>query len=152
MTRLEECVSGALDHMVKHAEQVKANSAQQRTVHGFMRNSEQSTSAIDYRNATTAVQRKYTETEKALLTYQPYHPMSLTYFEPVNSSERYHWLRGLELSVPTALLKEHIGGSIGILAWLVRRDPEKMNTVGDEQELEEARAMIKPVLPQVRYL
>lgn len=61
--------------------------------------------APDVRGATNAVPLKFVEVDQALKAYAPYHPLSLTYFEPSNASERFFWLQQLRLSFPIALIK-----------------------------------------------
>jgi hypothetical protein len=103
-------------------------------------------SAPMYREATDAVKEKYTALDLQLSSLQPYHPLSLTPFEPIVRTERYEWLKGLNLSFPIAILRADVGGNIGTLAWALRRD----DSATDELTLlDDARQLIEPLIPQL---
>ena len=76
----------------------------------------------------------------------PYYPMSLTGYEPAVRTERFEYIRTLQLSFPCVLLKVDVGGTIGTLHWILRRDGPDTDDAG---QIEEARLMIKPIIPQV---
>lgn len=105
-------------------------------------------SGIDFREAVTAPPLKYMEIEKALKSLQPYHPLSLTYFEPTDRAERYRWLCGLQLSFPIALLKVAVGSTFGVLVWAMKRD-EDLIAVGDQEEISVAQSLVQPLVPKV---
>lgn len=105
-------------------------------------------SGIELRDASTSVHMKYVELDRALRAMQPYHPLSLSFYEPINGGDRYAWLKGLSLSFPMALLKVHVGGNFGVLVWALKRDSEYMET--DCEDIQDAMKLVLPVVPQVR--
>lgn len=108
------------------------------------------TAGIDFREATVKMHIKYANVDKAIRGgLQPYHPLSLTFYEPLDGQERFRWLRDLQLSVPVALLKVAVGAQVGILAWVMKRDPD-IAEIGDIEEVEAARVLIQPLIPRVR--
>lgn len=152
---LEKCLQDAIIQMEKDAAAHRAmqkGGLQQSSLFGIGRPTalthQLTAKGIETRSATWGVSLKYTEVERTLLSFQPYHPISLTFFEPVNSAERYHWLAGLQLSVPIAMIKAQVGGSLGTLVWILRRDQDEMEN-GDESALHEAQSLIQPLIPQV---
>lgn len=105
-------------------------------------------SGFEFREACRSVHMKYIGVEKALKGCQPYHPLSLSYFEPTNYSERYWWLKNISLSFPVALLKFAVGGTLGVLVWVLKRD-EAVMELGDHQEIEDAQNLVRPIVPRV---
>lgn len=114
---LSECLQGAMHHMQNHAARVQEHSRKQ--VQGSLTRAtlDVTSSGIDFHDATLSVHRRYTELEKVLRTYAEYSPLSLTFFEPANVSERFYWLQNLRLSFPVALVKVAIGGSDTSAHW-----------------------------------
>lgn len=150
LMKLHETLQATLTQMEKDAESKATR--MRASVQDTLRLCPQSTliKAVDLRDGTKAVSTKYIELDQALNAYQPYHPVSLTYFEPTSLTERFNWLQKLQLSHPTALLKVPVGGNLGTLAWVVKRDPTLMEHEGDELELGEARDLLRPMIPQVK--
>ena len=97
--------------------------------------------------ATSSVNMKYNELDMAVGSLQPYHPLSLTGFEPTSKNERYDFLMGLALSMPCAILKVDVGGAIGTLNWVLKRDVSLLDA--DSGQLEDARTLLQPVIPQI---
>lgn len=104
--------------------------------------------SVDACPATKAVHLKYVELERSLNAYPLYKPLSLTFYEPANSADRYRWFHDMQLSFPTALLKVAVGAPIGTLVWIVKRDVDTME-IGDEEEIQEALSAIQPLISQV---
>lgn len=99
-----------------------------------------------YRSKTAAVKEKYTSLNSAMGMVQTYKPISLANYEPLVRSERFEYVRQLELDVPIAILKVDVGGSIGTLYWVLRRESD---TADDGGEVQAARELIKPLIPNV---
>ena len=97
--------------------------------------------------ATDAVRPKYVELDGALKIMRPYYPLSLTPFEPVVQSERYEYIRTLQLSMPTVMLKAPVGGAIGTLHWIMWRETD--DDASDASEIEDARKLIQPLIPTI---
>lgn len=147
---LLESVQGVIDKLIKDASSKAARMATAIQLSVLARTTDVRR-ATDFRNATAVVKLKYSDLDKVVSGYQPYHPVSLSFFEPVNLSERYHWLMGLELSFPIALLKVAVGGSLGTLVWVVKRDESifGIEDGNDEDDLEDARRLLQPLVPKV---
>lgn len=145
-------MSGAL----KHLENQASAAAVARQTQGWLQQSlfqcsvDRLPAGIEYRAASTAMHVKYCEVDKAMRGLQPYHPLSLTFYEPTNHCERYRFLRDLMVSVPIALLKITVGGAFGVMVWAMKRDQD-MIAIGDIEEIEAARALVMPVVPRVQY-
>lgn len=152
MCALIECIQKAIHNLEACASNTRDRMRNQ--MQGSitaMRANTSGNKSIEFRDPVAAVQTRYTDLEKALQAYMPYHPLSLGVFEPANVSERFYWLQHLQLSCPIALLKAVVGGSLGILTWVVKRDADMVG-IGDLEEIEAARTLIEPLIPQVRVL
>lgn len=150
-TMFQESLQGMLDYMSTHAARVHAHSGSeamqakvQRTIFSTC---VRSAHIPEFRDATIAVHRRYTELDRALQAYSSYHPLSLTRFEPANSTERFYWLQQLQLSYPIALFKVPVGGALGVLVWVLKRDADSIRD-GDSEELQAARELVQPLIPQ----
>lgn len=102
------------------------------------------------RDRSTTVNMKYIEFEKALKAFRPYHPLSTTFFEPTNSSERFVWHRDLVLSFPIAIVRFPVGGSLGVLVWVMKRDEDEI-ALGDHEEIQSAMELVRPAIPNVSH-
>lgn len=153
LMELDVLLRKALQQMENQAATTSARMSQAASIHSlFHRSMEQMLPAgIEFRDANQAMHNKYIEIDKAMKCLQPYHPLSLTFFEPTNHSERYRWLRDLALSFPVVLLKFTVGGAFGVLVWAMQRDADLVE-IGDAEEIEAARALIQPVIPRVKCL
>lgn len=141
---LHDCCESVMKRMAEDAKAKQGPNCKQSALSFVQR----TRTGIELRAATTRVQHKYVELEKALGAYQPYYPLSLTFFEPTNGSDRYIWLQSLQLSFPIGLLKIPVGGTLGVLVWVMRRDDG--SAADDEaQLLEDARSLIQPLIPEV---
>lgn len=148
---LHDCVNHALDHMISACADKQAR-LQKQTAGGLMFRTIDElclSKGVELREATKAMKIKYIEVDKALKGLLAYHPLSLTFFEPTGHSERYRWLRDLQVSFPVALLKMTVGGVFGVLVWIMKRD-EDLIELGDEDEIKDAEALIRPAVPRVR--
>lgn len=148
LTQLHENLSGMLKYLAQESLRVAASSDRMKSQKTLAQMSIRP-NAPDFREPTNAVEFKYWELDQAMRAYAPYSPLCLTFYEPQNASERYYWLQHLRLSFPIAIIKVVVGGSLGILAWVLKRDQDMVD-IGDSEELEEARRLIEPIVPQVR--
>lgn len=146
LSHLHDCLSRALKQLETQASAANARSKQPSLFKNFAADRMKST-GIELRDPCASMNGKYADVDKALRGMQPYHPLSLSFYEPVNGVERFAWLQGLALSFPMALLKVHVGGTFGVLAWALRRDEDHMES--DCQDVQEALRMIQPVVPKV---
>lgn len=151
MHELHECLSKALTWLEEQAARVRSSSARhtkQSTMLSMTTSAHRAPSnSVDARPATNAIHFKYVELDRSLNAYPSYKPLSLTFYEPANSADRYRWLHDMKLSFPIALLKVAIGGPIGTLIWIVKRDVDMME-IGDEEEIQDALSAIQPLIPQ----
>lgn len=150
IAELHTCMTEILRIMENQSASASARMAQARTSSSFFINTSDAilVSGIEFREASGAVQINYINVEKALKGCQPYHPLSLSYFEPTNYSERYWWLKNISLSFPVALLKFAVGGTLGVLVWVLKRDAAVME-LGDHAEIEDAQNLVRPIVPRV---
>lgn len=148
LVKLHEHLSGMLTYQTQDAARAATSLDKWKARGCLLSEMNVRPNAPDFREATTAVALKYVELDLAMRAYAPYSPLALTFFEPANSSERYHWLLNLRLSYPIAIIKVVVGGSLGVLAWVLKRD-EDMIEICDCEELEEARRLIEPIVPNV---
>ena len=103
-----------------------------------------------YLPATDVMELKYTDLAAQLQTLRPYHPLSLTGLEPTDRQERYRYIEDLQkggLRFPAVLLKVDVGGSIGTLHWVLKR--EDGGRAAESVDIEDARSLIKPLIPQI---
>lgn len=148
LTQLHENLSGMSNYLTQEATR-SASAIDRMKTQRTLTDLNIVPNAPDFREPTVAVQLKYLDLDLAMKAYAPYSPLALTFYEPPNASERYFWLQSLRLSFPIAIIKVVVGGSLGVLAWVLKRDPDMID-IGDGEELEEARRLIEPVVPQVR--
>lgn len=79
---LQQCTQGVLDNLIKDAAaKASASSATQGTLLQSVRPAPPPR-ATDFRDGTEAVQVKYEQLNKDLASFRPYHPLSLTFYEP----------------------------------------------------------------------
>lgn len=148
---LDRTLQGVIKQMESQSASAKAKAAQTKILPSSFFHKPMDhllPAGIEFKEASHAMHGKYCAIDKALKGLQPYHPLSLTFFEPANHSERYRWLRDIALSVPIVLLKVSVGGSFGVLCWAMKRDPDTLE-IGDTAEIEAARLLIQPVIPRV---
>jgi hypothetical protein len=89
---------------------------------------------------------KYLEFNQALRALPLYCPLSTTTFEPATSAERYYWLSKIQLDVDFVIIRASVGGSIGTLVWVARRN-EGMSEDDDRADILDAQNLTKALIP-----
>jgi len=102
---------------------------------------------IEYKKAVELVRLTYVELYNEMELTSPYVPVSTTFFEPTCPASRCAWLRNIELAASCVVVKVDVGGSIGSLAWVLKRN-EGVSEDEDRTDVSDGRSLLEALVPK----